>query len=235
MKKLAIVIALLCVVLPVFVLAEDNTLRVEGTAVIAVQPDRAVLDIGYKGENADSTTAQKQAADAINGVISAVKALGIEDEDIQTTSIRTYPVYADKLFSPKIASYCVEHMLAITVNDLSQVGDVLDAALNAGANQANNISYAASNEDELYQQALTQAVKKAMAKAEAMAVAAGVWIGQPVQIYESSYYRPQYSRQSLDTGAINMDAKEASAAFGGTVMASDLEIMATVSIVYTIR
>lgn len=234
MKRFTILIMLLLVAIPAFGLAEDNTLQVEGAAVITVQPDRAILNIGYTGENADSTTAQKHAADAIGSVIQAVKAFGIEEEDIQTTSIRTYPVYVDRLLSTKVASYRVEHMLSITLNDLSLVGDVLDVALQAGANVANNISYTASNEDEIYLQALTQAVKKAMAKAEAMAVAAGVWIGQPVQIYESSYYRPQYSRQSLET-SVMMDKSDTSAAFGGTVMTSDLEITATVNIVYSIR
>lgn len=233
MKKLVILLALVCVLLPAFALAEDNTLRVEGVAVLTVQPDQAILDIGYSGESADSSTVQKNAAEVISAVIKAVTALGIEEDCIQTTSLRTYPVYADRLLATKITGYRVEHMLAITVNDLSQVSDVLDAALLAGANKANNISYASSQEDEIYQQALTQAVKKAMAKAEAMAVAAGVWIGQPIQIYESSYYRPQYSKQSLESVA--EDRMEPAASFGAGVMPSNLEITASVGIVYAIR
>ena len=232
MKKW-LALLMICVLLPAIAFAEDNTLKVEGVAVVTAQPDRAIVHVGYMEQNDESKVALQNAAKAIAGMTDAVIALGIEEGNVRTASIQTYPWYTEA-DGARITSYCVEYMLAITVDDLSQLGEVLDAAFTAGANKLYDISYLASNEDELYHDALKQAVKKAMAKAEAMALAGGLWLGQPVQIAEASYFRPQYSRQTFNDAAKYAMA-DAASGFGGMVVPSDMEITAIVSIVYSIR
>lgn len=232
MKKWLSFILVLCILLPAFAIAEGNTLRVEGVAVITVQPDQAILHVGYAEENEQSKLALQRAASVIAKVTDAVQALGIEEENIKTESIQTYPSY-DKLNDAQTTTYRVEYMLAITVNDLTQMGDVLDTIFQAGANKIYDITYSSSNEDDQYQEALKQAVKKAAAKAEAMALAAGLWLGEITQISESSYYRPQYSRQMFETGV--MAAKDDAVFGGGMFTPSNLEITANVSVEYSIR
>lgn len=231
MKKW-LALLLICVLLPAAALAEGNTMMVEGVAVITAQPDQAVVHIGYSEENEESKAAQQNAAKAIADIRSTVLALGIDEEWIKTASIQTYPYYSET-DGIKSATYCVEYMLAITVNDLNQLGDVLDASFLAGANKLYEISYSASNEDELYQEALKQAVKKAMAKAEAIAQAAGLWLGQTLEINETSYFRPLSSRQAFNDSAKYM--MEAASGFGGMAIPADMEITAIVNIMYSIR
>ena len=233
MKKW-VALLLVCALLPAYAyaVAEDSTLHVEGVAVITAQPDQAIVHIGYMEENDESKVALQNAAKIVTDVANTIIALGIEEDNVRTSTIQTYPLYTEVEGTKKTA-YCVEYMLAITVNDLTKLGDVLDAAFAAGANKLYQISYSSSKEDELYEEALKQAVKKAMARAEAMALSAGVWLGQITQMNEASYFRPQYSRQSFGESA--MYAADVVGGFGGMSIPSDMEITATVNVVYSIR
>ena len=234
MKKW-IVVLLLFVMLPAyaFAAAEDNTLHVEGVAVVSAQPDQAVVMVGYSEDNAESGVALSKAAEVVAKVGDAVTALGIEAENVRTSSLQTYPYYTEVEGVGKMM-YRVEYMLAITVDDLTKLGDVLDAAFAAGANKLYQIAYASSKEDEMYQEALRLAVKKAMAKAEALAQSAGLWLGQITQINEASYFRPQYSRQVFRDEVAYASA-DAGFGFGGMSVPSDMEITAIVNVTYSIR
>ena len=231
MKKLTVVALVLCLALmPMFALAEDDrTMSVLGTATLTVTPDLAILNVGYAGENADSTLAQQAAADAITAVVAAVKELGVAEADIVTAYLNTYPVYNYVDDGQTLRGYRVEHMLAVTVRDLDSVGTVLDAALKAGANQSNSIQYKSSKEKEVYLQALAMAIEDATEKADAMAVAAKVTLETLVEVNESASYSvyPYAKEAQYDSAA--------GASVGSTLMTGDLEVSASVELVYGIR
>jgi hypothetical protein len=63
------------------------------------------------------------------------------------------------------------------VHGLSDVGDVIDAAVAAGANNVSGPSLARDDQDKLYRDALEKAVANAREKAAALARAAGVSLG----------------------------------------------------------
>ncbi len=230
MKKILIILLVLCLaVAPAIALAE-GTLKVNGSAKITIEPDRATLSLGYTCEDAVSATAQKMAAEASAAILQAIQAAGVAEEDIATTSLNTSPVYDYNDGKPTLTGYQVTHMLSVTVSDITKVGEVLDAALNGGANVANGITYSSSKEEDAYLQALAQAVQNAMAKADALSIAAGVWLGSVTEIVEqSSYYHPvMYA--ALDSG---MNTRQAE--LGSTVMTGDLTVEATVQLIYATR
>lgn len=223
-KTLTLVIVALLALSPVLALA-DNTMRVQGNASVTVTPDTAVLSVGYSGESGDSSVAQQETADAITAIIEAVRANGVEETDVVTAYLNTYPVYNYTDEAQTLRGYRVEHMLAVTVRNLDHVGAVLDAALQAGANQSNSISYKSSREKDVYLQALALAVENASAKADALAIATGVWLGKMTEINEitSSAIYPFAAEAQYDKGAGSL---------GGTLMAGDLEVSASVELVY---
>lgn len=228
-KTLMIVLIAALAMMPMLALA-DSTLRVQGNASITVTPDTAILNVGYSGENSDSSVAQQQTADAITAIVDAVKALGVDEADIVTANLNTYPVYNYTEETQTLRGYRVEHMMAITVNDLDLVGDVLDAALKAGANQANSITYKSSREKEVYLQALALAVENATTKADALAIATGVWLGSLEEINEAtSYGTYRYADEA------QFDGKATAGSLGGTLMTGDLEVAASVELVYETR
>lgn len=231
MKKILItILALSLALLPALALA-DSTMRVQGNATISVAPDIATVYAGFSGEDADSSAIQQQAADAITAIVEAVKALGIEDDDIVTSYLNTYPVYNYQDDGQQaLRGYRVEHMIAITVNNLDIVGDVLDAALKAGANQSNGVTYKSSQEKDVYLKALALAIEDAEAKADALAIASGVWLGSLEQINEmTGQGTMRYANEA------KYDMAMSGASIGSTLMTGELDVAASVELIYEIR
>ncbi|MDR0928160.1 MAG: SIMPL domain-containing protein [Oscillospiraceae bacterium] len=236
MKKRIWILALVCllVCLPALSLAADgNTLRVSGSATVMVAPDEAVLNIGYSAENPDPAAAQKLAADVINAMIEAAKAQGIEAVDIKTQYLNFYPAYDYTESGQTLRGYHVEHMLAITVRDIEQIGTVMDALLAAGANESGGISYQSSRADTVYLEALAKAIEHAAAKADAMAIAAGVWLGALEQVNEISNSQAFARTEAMYDMAAGVALSKSM--LGDTLMTGDLEISASVELVYGIR
>jgi hypothetical protein len=132
-------------------------------------------------------------------LLAAVKSLGIADKDVQTSNFsisfeRTNP-------SAPIASgaatgvktdgvqtldgfYRVNNMIQVTIRDLDSVGDVLDAAVEAGANNVWGVSFGLDNTDALEAQAREKAVSDARARAESLARLNNVTVGDVLSISE---------------------------------------------------
>ncbi|GHU84008.1 hypothetical protein FACS1894196_4750 [Clostridia bacterium] len=230
MKKLLVLVLVLCLVaLPVMALA-DSTLRAQGVATVTAAPDKAVISVGYSCENVDVRTAQTNNANAITAIVDAVKALGVEEADIATLYVNIHPQYRYTDDTPTLRGYTVEHMLEITVKNLDLVGSVLDAALDAGANQTSGVTYGTTRENELYLQALGLAVENAVAKANALAVASGVWLGALEEVNEGSSSSPYDARYSLKSTQAVMDSS-----IGSTLRSGDISVVASVELVYGIR
>lgn len=229
MKKILSAALIFCLALtPVFALAE-KTLSVQGSATVTVAPDCAFVYVGYSCENIDSSQAQKETSDVIEKIVDAVLDLGIEEGEIVTSYINIYPVYNYNESTTSLREYRIEHMLSITVGNLELVGNVLDIALDVGANQVGGITYATSKEMEIYIEALALAVDNAISKADALARASGVWLGGLVEINEQSYSYARYAVESVS------DAEATGASIGSTLRTGTLNISATVEMVYEIR
>ncbi|HML48757.1 MAG TPA: SIMPL domain-containing protein, partial [Clostridia bacterium] len=171
LSKIAITLLLitLCAAVPALALADTADLTVQGTAVVSINPDFATLTLGYYAENSDLMTAQADTAKAVDAIIAAVTALGVEKQDIVTSNFSIGPVYNYNTSPSTITGYRVENMLTITVKDIQQVASVMNAALEAGANQSYGISFDSTERGEAYRQALKEAIAVAKLKAEAMA------------------------------------------------------------------
>ncbi len=231
MKKNGTIALVLCLaLLPAFSLADGSTLRVRGSATLKAKPDGAILSIGYAAENDDAKAAQQETATAITAIVEAVRALDIPEENISTGSMSTYPTYDYTDGKATRQSFRVEHLLSVTVNDLDMLGDVIDAALDAGANSGLNLTYFSSSAESVYKDALAAAVEKAASKAESLAVAAGVWLGTLQEINEQT--DTPYARAS-GVSVQYESAKDAS--LGGSVMVGDLDVYASVELVFAVR
>ena len=80
--------------------------------------------------------------------------------------------------------YRVSNMLQVTLRDLGKVGEVLNKAVQAGANQAWGVSFEIEDEKPLAQQARGEAVANARKQASELAQLAGVRLGHIVSIMD---------------------------------------------------
>jgi uncharacterized protein YggE len=178
-------------------------------------------------EDKDAKAAQRANAESMDKVIKAIKALSIDEKDIQTVNYSIYPVYnyVKETGESVIIGYRVNNTVNVTVRDLSKTGSVIDAAADSGVNTSNSISFGISNYEDYYNEALKNAVLAANRKANTVAGALGVELKGPVTINESGGYSPLSNYAVYD-----MRADEAAAPT--PIQAGSLNITAYVNIVY---
>lgn len=234
-KKVLIIVTLVICLLAVSIcaLADDSTLRVQASATLKAEADSAILNVGYAMESIDAKGAQQETAAIIDAIINAMKALGIEEDAIVTSSLSVYTMYDRLDDGTDVQAFRVEHLLDIKINDLSTLSNIIDTALEAGANSGLNITYYSSLSEDIYQQALAEAVSKAISKAESLAIAAGVWLGNLQQINETSTASVPYG--SYGGGMQIHYDKARDASLGGSVLIGDLDIDASIELVYGVR
>lgn len=181
---------------------QQKTISVTGTGVVKAKPDRAIVSFSVVTQADTAEKAISENADRMNRVIKAVRRMGILENQTETSAYSLNPLweYPDE-GSPRIVGYACSSTLRVTVKDLNKVGEVIDAAVTAGANQVSSLQFTISDEAmrKLGLDALSLAVKDATSKASTIATAAGVTLIGPVSISLLGYspYVRSYAFESI--------------------------------------
>jgi uncharacterized protein YggE len=165
---------------------QPPVLVVTGTSEILAVPDEAIVRLGIVRQAAVAGTAQEQANTVAQEILSAVTKAGIPAKDIQTARLILSPVYNQRGPDQRIVSYTATNNVSVRVDNLSMVGNVIDAGLKAGANQLEGVQFRLRNEQPSREQALREAVQEARGKARAMADALGVNLGEVLEASEGN-------------------------------------------------
>lgn len=167
----------------------DNmrTLTVVGSGSASGTPDIAYIDVGIEVGNTDVGTAVDEVNQTMDDVISALSELGIPEEDIRTTNfnIRQEQQPAMQSESETSDRYIVSNTAELRVSDISQLSDVIQTALDAGANRMYGLQFSIDDSDALMSEARQNAADDAMMRAEELAQIFGVTLGNPIEIDES--------------------------------------------------
>lgn len=165
-----------------------TNIGVSGTGKVSVTPDTAIASIGVEITALTLAEATAEASAKMTAVIDAIKAAGVAAADIQTTNYNVYPItnVPKENETATITAYRVSNIVTVKIRDITQVGTVLDAALEAGANSVNSVYFTVNDPSAAQEEARTAAVKDAMAKAQTLATAAGVQLGSIISISELS-------------------------------------------------
>ena len=173
-----------------------TTLNVVGATEERHAPDMAIVSLGVHTTGTTAAEASNTNNETMTAVIAAIKATGIADQQIQSTSISLTPVYSwpsdnDNDTPPKITGYEATNTVSVRVLAIDRLGSVLDAGLGAGANQLAGVSFALQDRTQPYLDALATATQEARRKAEAIAAAAGMVVGGIIEISEETAGAPQ--------------------------------------------
>lgn len=166
---------------------KDSYFTVSGQGKVTVVPDTGVAQLGINLTRPTVKSAQTELNTTMDKVVKAVKALGVEDKDIQTTHYSINPTYDYNNGQNRITGYMVSTNISVTVKDLSKINEVVDAATANGANTVGGIMFTVDEkrQKELVQEAREEAIKEAKAKAESLAKAAGITLGRIVNVNEA--------------------------------------------------
>jgi hypothetical protein len=156
-----------------------------GEATVSVAPDLTQIDGGVTSEAKTAREASDANNAAMGKVLLALKGAGIEEKDFQTSRLSLQPQSAPNRTGPSaIVGYRASNHVTIRLRDVTQVANVIDTLVAAGANDIGGINFMVSQASKLLDEAREQAIADARRKAEIYAKAAGVTLGTPLSISE---------------------------------------------------
>ena len=164
---------------------KSDTFNVSGEGTVAAKPDIATLNVGIQAQSSTVKAAQDQINSAINKVSEAIKKLGVDQKDIQTTNYNINPNYDFQGNIQRITGYSASTNLTIKVRNIDLVNQVIDEATANGANQVGGISFDVDDKSKLEDEARQKAVAAAKKKAESAAKIAGFKLGRMVNYSEN--------------------------------------------------
>jgi uncharacterized protein YggE len=209
-----------------------RTLSVSGNGQAFLAPDIAYI---YVGVHSEAPTAAEAVADnntQTQALISAIQDFGIDPKDIRTSNFSIWPM--DR-FDPATGAptgqktYAADNTVYVTVRDLDTLGDLLDTAVQAGANTVNSVQFDVENKDEALKEARVDAMNNAKTQAQELADAAGLSLGE---IQSISFVDNQYPVFDGKGGGGGF-ASEAAAAV--PIQPGQLSFTVTVNVTYELK
>ncbi len=188
------------------------TLTAYGEGKVAVPADTTIITVSVESSNENATLAQAEAKGKMDEAIEALKAAGVADDEIvpgQSSGITSFQ--SDSRVCRKVnnSTICENNSmqassldrttrLRLEGTDQSRIDKVLEAARSAGAT-ARVSGYSLSNSSQAVKQARQNAVINARENAEEMANAAGLHLGDALDI--SDYGTPMAQTEDSENSA----------------------------------
>lgn len=157
---------------------------VTGDAVVKVAPDQAWVRIGAENRSKVSKEAQQRNAELMTAVQQKLAAMAIAKDAIRTLAIDLQPEFDFQNGRQTLRGYVARNTIEVRVDDLSRLGEVLDAAVSSGATTLHGLRFDVKNRDTVEEQALQRAVAVGLAKAQAVAGAAKRTLERVLRIEE---------------------------------------------------
>ncbi len=158
----------------------NHTLTVAGHGEARVPPDEATMTLGVESKGQDAQTALSDNASKMNAVVQAVKAQGVPSNHIQTSQLSIW-------YDSEHNVYIATHQITVHIDNVDKTGQVLDAAVGAGANNSWGVNFGLKDPSAARGEALKAAVADARKRASSMASALGVTITGVGSASEATY------------------------------------------------
>ena len=163
-----------------------RTVSVNGLGMASARPDVADIQLGVETIDADAGLAVNENTERMTAVMDAIKAMGVEDKDVQTVQYSMWiEQQYDKQGEPTGENrYHVVNQVRIRVRELDKVGQLLQKALEVGANTVNGVSFSVADPTALQEKARQLAIANAKTKADQLAAGLGAKLGALRQVSE---------------------------------------------------
>ena len=215
---------------PVISATVNRAITVVGEGKVTIEPDTARVTIGVETVTNSVQDASAQNQTTVEAVLAALREQGIADEDLQTSG---FSIFAER-FGPEgpladsDVRYRVSNNVSVVIRDLDNVGTILDAAIEGGANNIYGIEFALDDPSVIESDARQGAITDAREKAEDIAALSEVTLGQVLSVSEiigasGGFYSGNFMEMSRAMGA------------GGTpIQPGQLEMIMQLQVVYAI-
>lgn len=209
-----------------------RTLNVNGRGEVKAKPDVAYINIAVVSQAKSAKTALIENADKTSNVLKKIKSIIGKEDTVKTSGFNLAPVYQYNKTTKKseLTGYSVTNELTVKTVDLDNLGNLIDATTNVGANRINGPRFDISNKDKYRKEALRLAVNDAKDTATVTADAAGVELVQIMQINPNySYPVPVYRRGLYESMKVASDQSST------PIESGDITVSASVNLTYQIQ
>ncbi|HNP79235.1 MAG TPA: SIMPL domain-containing protein [Candidatus Pacearchaeota archaeon] len=180
---------------------DNNVITVSKKGTVYATPNLVKVSFSIITEEKEVGDALKNNSQKSSAVIETLKAQGVGESDIKTTYYNVYPLYewrkvdsADMYSTGTrvLVGYEARQTIEAKIRDVTKVSDIIDASVNAGANEVSGLSFIVENEENFKTQARTKAIIDARNEASQTAKTLGVKLGDIVSFTESTYVPYDY-------------------------------------------
>lgn len=217
-----------------------NSISVSGVGEAVSIPDIAVFSFVVSADAKVASDAQGQVTKSMDIILTKLKALGIEEKDINTTDYSLLPKYTyesaicSSAFCPpsrKIQDgYTASHNVSVKVRKTEDVGEALALAGENGATGLSNISFVVDDPDKILDEARAEAITDAREKAGLLSKELGVRLVRVVSFYDNTGGGPMpYYAESLGGDMVKTSTP------APTIPIGENKVNVSVTIVYEIR
>ena len=213
--------------------SQQEGIWVNGSGRVLVVPDVAILRLGIEAQESSVAEAQAKAAEAMDAVMEVLDNEGVDEKDIQTQyfNIQRVTRWDNETDKEIVIGYRVTNVVTAKIRDVDKVGEVIDVVADAGGDltRIDSVGFTVDDPTEYYEEAREKAVADAEAKAKQLAEVAGVKLGKPSYISESSYVPgPIYRQDAITESAGGVPAPTT------PISPGEMEITLNVQLAYTI-
>jgi len=182
--------------------AQSGTITMTGVGQVGIPPNMATIVLGVDETGPTAAQALDQSIVRLQAIFAALATAGVAQGDMRTSQLSLQPRWQSQNSTAdaplKITGYLAGNLLDVTVRDLNELGQIVDAMTNAGVNRIDGIRFAIADPKPLLDRARVLAVKEAIRKAAVHARAANIAVGDILSIEETgSVPNPNYRVQAL--------------------------------------
>lgn len=215
----------------------NKTIAISGTGKCTVSPDTTVIHLHLSSAFPTYDETLSRSAADLNEIRTIFLALGFERDSVKTTSFsvrrETESYREQNAYKERFVGYRYEQRLKVSFPiDNERLGQILFALSNAKVDAELNFEYTVSHPEEVVNRLLASAVKDAKGKAAALSEAAGVTLGEIVEISYSDTEQDYSVRPYRE----NLACRQAvfSAPPQPEIQPDDIEVSDTVKVVWEI-
>lgn len=210
--------------------SQQEGIWVNGQGKVSVVPDIANLRLGIESQETSVATAQSRANEAMDKIMTVLTDNGIAEKDIQTQyfNIRRVTRWDNDNQKEIVIGYRVTNVVTAKIREIDKIGAIIDNVATAGGDltRIDNISFSVDDPSPYYDEARQKAIADARSKAEQLADEAGVKLGKPSYISESTPFSPPVYAEGIRMAAAGP--------MQTSISPGEMEISLTVQIAYSI-
>lgn len=206
----------------------DRSIEVSAEGEATAEPDRATVRVAVEATGSDPGAVRSELATGDDELRTALYDWGIDEEDVRT---ERYDIRRtrESREAPDREAYRGEHVYAVEVDDVDAVGDVVDVAVDAGADGVERIEFGLSEEraDELRDEALADAMGNAHDEADVLAENANLTVTGVYAVSTTNARTSPFTATGLRT-----EGDDAGGAAGTGIETGDVDVTVSVNVVF---